>query len=164
MAKVNWFANNVLKKVGKAKYGALRKGGAIVKREAKALCPVGIEIKGTAKTGQTVKMGQPAGKAWTEREPGTLKKTIRFRVSKDGFGVRVIAGSKMAFYARFVEFGTARDIARPYLRPALHKKGGEVVAAFEGQMDKPDWARGQEIGYDITLSKPARRLMRSAKS
>jgi len=130
MAKVNWFAQNVLKKVGKGKFNSLRKAGSIVRREARALCSVGIEIEGTAKSGKS------AGQAWTERTPGSLKKTIRFQVSKDGSGVRVKAGSKLVFYARFVEFGTEENMAIPYLRPALHKQGAKVLACFEGQMEQ----------------------------
>lgn len=52
---------------------------------------------------------------------GLLKSTIRLKVLRDGqdrIWVYVTAGSYEAFYAAFVEFGTAGREAKSYLRPA----------------------------------------------
>lgn len=130
-AEVKWFEQKVLAEISKVKRSALRKIGAAVARDAKALCPVGIEVRFATKT---VK----------EREPGTLRASIRYLIVKKGTGVQVIAGSKKAlisrggksymgrdpFYARFVEYGTSRMSARPYLRPAMRKNHDMIMRAF----------------------------------
>ena len=48
-------------------------------------------------------------------ESGDLRRSIRYRVDKDGLGATVIVGE---YYGRFVEFGTSSMEAQPYLRPA----------------------------------------------
>lgn len=124
MAKMNWFKENVLKSARGAQYKALRKAGAVVAKRARSLCPVGTEIRGTAKTGKS------AGQYWTERMPGTLKKTIRHKVILKKMKVQVIAGNRReAYYAAFV------DLRIPYMRPALHASHGDIILCFANQMD-----------------------------
>jgi len=126
---VKWYGNEVVAEIGKIKKSALRKVGRMVSRDAKNLCPVGIETRGTQKKGQS------KGQTWTERMPGSLKKSIRYRVTKKG-SVQVLAGNRDVYYARFVEFGTSKTIAQPFLRPALHKNQNAIVEVFEGQLKK----------------------------
>jgi HK97 gp10 family phage protein len=45
--------------------------------------------------------------------------------------IRVYAGSKEVFYARFVEYGTAKMKARPYLRPALNEIKSSIIGIME---------------------------------
>jgi HK97 gp10 family phage protein len=132
---VKWYENEVIAEISKIKRTALRKIGAAVARDAKALCPVGVEIR----SGSTV---------IKEREPGTLRASIRYKLVNKGTGVQVLAGSKASlvsgggnkyrfrdpFYARFVEFGTSRMMARPYLRPAMRKNWDAIMAAFTGKL------------------------------
>lgn len=116
--------------IGKTK--ALRRIAAQVVRRAKALCPVGEEIRGP------YERGKDAGQPWTAREPGTLRKSIRYRVTKKRVkGVRkaqVIAGNKYAYYAVWVHWGTRRHIGQPFLSQALESARGEIEIAFEGAM------------------------------
>lgn len=49
---------------------------------------------------------------------GRLRSSISWRISVDSQGVYADIGSAVS-YARFVEEGTERAAARPYLRPAL---------------------------------------------
>ena len=66
---------------------------------------------------------------------GALKKSIGVlkRKSKRGeitFGVSPRKGGKHnGFYGRFIELGTSKMIARPFLRPALEKSVNEVLQA-----------------------------------
>lgn len=59
-------------------------------------------------------------------DTGTLARNLSYRVSKDGLEARVgVLGARAkreAYYAGFVEFGTSRKPARPYLRPALEEE------------------------------------------
>ena len=41
-----------------------------------------------------------------------------------------------AFYGGFVELGTSRQQAQPYLRPALDESEGEIKGAFIGALNK----------------------------
>jgi len=48
-------------------------------------------------------------------------------------GVTVVVGTKH-FYGRFLETGTRRMAARPWLRPALDENQDEVVRRFRGEI------------------------------
>lgn len=77
---------------------------------AKSRCPVG-SVTRNPKTGSQ--------KEWAGRKPGSLKNSIR-RVNKEGSGnIRVYAGNYRVYYARFIEYGTRKMSARPFLRPAF---------------------------------------------
>lgn len=68
------------------------------------------------------KRGPYAGKPWTARDAGALKKTIRVRQKHSKAGrplkrkrnVRVYAGNYIVYYARIVEYA-----GHTFLRPAL---------------------------------------------
>lgn len=117
----------------KAVRGALRKAGQVISKEAKQNAPV---LSAPTKT----------------RKPGTVKQAIAVRNSKfarqagnEGVfvGVRPLRGSRQKklgkagaknpndpFYWRFVEFGTKKMKARPYLSPAADNKGNEAIKTF----------------------------------
>lgn len=48
---------------------------------------------------------------------GTLKGSEEYKATSDGFQVSV--GNEKAYYWGFVEYGTSRMRARPYIRPAV---------------------------------------------
>jgi HK97 gp10 family phage protein len=54
---------------------------------------------------------------------GRLRSSITWQLGRDGLGLYADIGSSVA-YARFVEVGTDRMAARPYLRPALNAGRG----------------------------------------
>lgn len=59
-----------------------------------------------------------AGKASVRAKPG--KTTIRFSRGRDREGFYCDAGpNKGAFYLAFIEWGTSKMTARPFLRPAI---------------------------------------------
>lgn len=119
-------AKNVLR-------GAVGAGAAVIRNEARARAPVS--------TGD-VRAGHPP--------PGTLKRAIYQKqirelssAVKQTFYVGVRKGkqyrnqgkkgnlSQDAYYAKFVEFGTAKMAARPFMRPAFEAKKGEAVQAIK---------------------------------
>ena len=117
----------------KAVRGALRKAGQVISKEAKQAAPV---ISAPTKT----------------RKPGTVKKAIAVRNSKfarqagdEGVfvGVRPLRGARQKklgkagaknpndpFYWRFIEFGTKKMKARPFLSPSAESKGNEAIKTF----------------------------------
>lgn len=90
---------------------------------ARARCPVG------SITRPIYKRGPYAGKPWTARDAGALKRTIRVRrkLSKSGRplkrknNVRVYAGNYLVYYARIVEYA-----GRAFLRPALWNNRSKI--------------------------------------
>jgi HK97 gp10 family phage protein len=127
---IKWYAENLVREIKKAKRQSLKKAGQIVVKEARVLCPIGKQSRGVAQSGEN------AGKAWTERIPGALKKSIRSRVTKSGIKCQVIAGARSSsktepYYAWMVEAGTVHSQAKPYLRPALEKSGAAIMALFD---------------------------------
>jgi HK97 gp10 family phage protein len=95
--------------------GSTRAGAKVVSDEAKRLVPVRY---------------------------GRLKKSIGVlkRKSKRGeviFSVSPRKGGKNnGFYGRFIELGTSKMIARPFLRPALEKSVDEVLVASKKYIEK----------------------------
>lgn len=111
----------------------------------------------TRKDGQTQrdvafvpKSGRGKGKivtfiadTWTGREPGSLKASVRKVEKLDRPGnIRVYAGSKKIYYARFVEYGTASTgwggpaKAQPFMRPSFHVIKGKIRNSIESEMRK----------------------------
>lgn len=113
-----------------------------VAAKARMLCPVGTVEKGARRTFTRVVRGRKKKDGtrnykkvrvtaqrklgWTARRPGTLRDSIFTRVRwKDGVCLGwVKAGADgtpdgSAYYAPFVEWGTSKMKAKPFMRPAL---------------------------------------------
>lgn len=133
MSNVKWYDEEFIAAVNVTVRKDITKGLKVVQKAAKARCPVGIEERFVAKT------GKHAGKPWTARRPGTLKKSIRTRMSKKKkLSGQVIAGGRSstkltAYYALIVEVGSAKHgrTAYPYLRPALEESMPAIMSGFE---------------------------------
>lgn len=63
------------------------------------------------------------------RKSGNLARSMSTQVTKaTRTRATVLAGpTKDGYYGRFLEFGTSRQAARPFLRPAFDEKKDEVV-------------------------------------
>lgn len=133
-------ARNVLR-------GGVAAGAAVIRKEAAARAPVyypagSYTDLATGKTHITkLQDGHPP--------PGTLKRAVYQKqinelssATKQVFKVSVRKGkqyqnqgkkgnlSQDAYYAAFVEFGTSKMAARPFLRPAFEAKKSEAVKAI----------------------------------
>ena len=119
-------ARNVLR-------GSVNAGATVIRKEAQSRAPVS---EGPKRAGQS--------------PPGTLKRSVYQKqirelssLTRQTFIVSVRKGKKYrnqgkkgnlsqdAWYARFVEFGTAKMAARPFLRPAFEARKGDAVAAIK---------------------------------
>lgn len=111
--------------------------GEIIAASMDRLEEVGNVIASEARRRVPVGKSRPAskgGKEWTAREAGSLRRSIRV-IKMDKGGTRkilVYAGSKKAFYARFVEYGTVKMPARPFLRPALNTSKSRIQGILRG--------------------------------
>lgn len=87
----------------------------VVAENARRRCPVGTVSR------PIYKRGPYAGQAWTARDAGQLKRSIRVTQKRSKSGkplmrkrnVRVYAGHFLAYYASIVEH------SKPFMRPAL---------------------------------------------
>lgn len=101
-------------------------GATVLKEEAKSRVPVRSDPPGP------IKVGKNASKA---RLPGFLKASIKaWRIKKGAKGsvTHGVGTRGMAFYGKFLEFGTKYISPRPFLRPALdaaYLKAIDAVAA-----------------------------------
>lgn len=71
--------------------------------------------------------------------PGTLRKAIyqAFADKESGDGkssYRISWNKKDAFYGRFLEFGTSKMAAKPFLRPAYDAVRGQATRAVKTRM------------------------------
>lgn len=134
MARVSkWSWTQADKMVGKASMERVRKAAEVIKDKVQANCPVGTISRPIYKT------GADAGKPYTARDAGELKRSVRVveREEKDGTllaqfsslgnfkKVRVYAGHYLAYYANIVEFRT------PFMRPALDSVRSQVKDILE---------------------------------
>ena len=88
--------------------------------------------------------GDPEGSARTEVSPGTLKKSIRLKQMRGvdaGLDADIEAAVSLevrskAFYWHFLENGTVKMAAMPFLRPAFDEKNSAVTDDFADLLRK----------------------------
>ncbi|WJF92003.1 HK97 gp10 family phage protein [Paraburkholderia bonniea] len=101
-----------------------------------------------------VKLRAPAGTSSARKgqahAAGTLRDAMLIaydrEASVDGhLAMYLVTWSKEAFYGRFVEFGTSKMAAQPFLRPGYEAKKGEAARAMMDVIEKlaREAARGQ---------------------
>ena len=123
---VFWDAKPLNKEVMKNGMKRLKKAAEVVANKARSKCPVGTISR------PMYKRGRYAGRFWTARDAGALKKSIRV-VEKHGteaggyieikagqLEIRIYAGTAKTYYAQIVEFYT------PFMRPALNASISEI--------------------------------------
>ena len=144
----NWKAKEVF---GEIKSLALKGARDAVDKQvalAKMLVPVGKIRKPGEFVKRSVSILQRKGKnkgqyntflanTWAGREPGSLKRTIR-RVEKSGRAgnIRVYAGNYKVFYAHFIERGTRKMRARPFLNPSFEFLKAHVINGIRNYINK----------------------------
>ena len=74
-------------------------------------------------------------------DSGDLKRAVKSRatVKRSGFGYADIGVEKgSVFYGHFIELGTSRQAARPFLRPAIDQadKSGEISESFINALNR----------------------------
>jgi hypothetical protein len=134
---VRWDDKRFQVSVERATRRSLSDAGRIWKAYAKAMCPVGDEIRGP------YERGPHAGQPWTARFPGTLKKSIRYRITggprrRKPYGLQIIAGDYMAYYAAWVHWGTSKHPGQPFLLWARDAAKSAITAAFEGALTREE--------------------------
>ncbi|MHB8110493.1 MAG: HK97-gp10 family putative phage morphogenesis protein [Syntrophorhabdaceae bacterium] len=112
----DWAPEKITAEIEKKVMDRLESAAQRVAEKARSLVPVGKDVTGKGK--------------WSKREAGALKNTIRVvRLKGDPKqNIRVYAGNRDVYYARFVEYGTVKMKAKPFMRPALNASKAEIKA------------------------------------
>lgn len=127
--KMVWKADKVFMDMKAAAIGAVRERAETMAAMAKKDCPVDPDtIRPPVFSDQDVSFtplrGRGKGKlvsfrarVWMGRKPGDLQSTIRVVEKPENPGnFKVIAGNFKIYWARFVEYGTSRSKAKPFMR------------------------------------------------
>lgn len=137
---------------GTALYNALMQAAIPIQDTAIAMAPQSTKPRyrykrrGKKARGKAVD-GQSASSTTTERvleQPGNLRKNIARKRLKGRKYASVTGGEAYvgvswqgnAFYGRFLEFGTAKMAARPFLRPAFDARSGEALGIFMDRLQQ----------------------------
>lgn len=104
-------------------------GAAVIRDEAKKNAPVKT---GTLKRAVIVARDRQRTTGPTQAMIVTVRKGKRYRrVGKTGKNL-----SQDAYYAPWVEYGTAKNAANPFLRPAWEAKKKDALDAMKGRLEK----------------------------
>lgn len=109
--------------VDKASRKVLVRQGAIVEREAKRLVS-----QGGGKAHVPSKPGKPP-----HVQTGVLRSSIAFAIDTAAFEPTVLVGPT-AKYGKYLEFGTRKMAARPFMRPALTNTENQLLEAWKDQL------------------------------
>ena len=107
MAKVNWYQERVINQVNSALEKAIFQAVLMVEADARKLCAV---------------------------DTSRLRASITHEVKEIAKGVIQGKVGSSTSYSRFVELGTSKQSAQPYLRPALEKNWPEIVRMIRGAL------------------------------
>lgn len=78
---------------------------------------------------------------YVEISPGNLKKEIRLRklrqqgLDRSEIAYQVYVKIKLAWYAKFVEFGTSKMAAIPFMRPSFEENVSDLPFIFKTEID-----------------------------
>jgi HK97 gp10 family phage protein len=113
---IKWYGDRLLAEIKDATPDALFEAGEQLVNAAAAKAP--------RATGDLAASGYVTSeKRSTYRRAANHRKEVKVQPGQVGVGFA-------AFYARFIELGTKRKAARPYLRPALDELAGQLGATI----------------------------------
>lgn len=147
MAKINYILANMDKRLGKRTImKALRAGAKPVVVAAKARAPVSNKKAWLTAHGHVSKGAQMT--RLVKHKAGELKRSIGVIVGRGGWALYVgprfgnVMRANDAWYAHFVEFGTASTgwgkgiTAKPYMRPAWDEKHETTLNTISQELSK----------------------------
>jgi HK97 gp10 family phage protein len=106
--RIDWQADRILEKISKITEGVSRKGAVIIAKETRQRIP------------------------WDTGELATQVEVKKSKFKDGGFYVIVQGpGNYDQYYASFVELGTYKDAAQPFLRPTMHKNKRKIQKMFQ---------------------------------
>ena len=116
LMEVRWYGNDILQRIIGGSEDALYESAEEFLDDAQAKAP---ERTGTLKESAYVATSQRT----TYRKKDSYKKQVKVPAG-------VVAAGFAAFYAHFVEFGTSKMAAQPFVRPALDAAREKIGKRF----------------------------------
>jgi len=130
--------------------GAVASGGKVIRDEAKAKAPVftGKVSQGHPPPG-TLRRAIALGRSNRSSGPGKEVYHVFVRnAATSSKGRKVAVGGKFdAYYWRFVEFGTSKMAARPFMRPAFEVKKDEAIGAITEYIANRFPQEAEQLGW-----------------
>lgn len=123
--KLYWYAPQFTGEVKKARDRGLAKCAEMVAQKASDLAP-----KDTGRLAASINWATKNQRRGP-RHPGKDEDAVK---SPDKWGIAVIGTS--LYYGRFVEFGTRRMSAKPYLRPARDALARQLPKVFRAEYEQ----------------------------
>lgn len=116
---------------------AVSNGAALIRDEAKAKAPqssAGDKSAGQSPSG-TLKRAIAIKRDRDQKDIFNAKYSVFVRSNANTKSVKAY-GRTDAFYARFLEFGTSKMSARPFLRPAFDQRKADAITAIGARLDE----------------------------
>jgi HK97 gp10 family phage protein len=150
----NWHAKEIFSQIAEEAVIAGNEFMDDVAVSARARCPIGtmtrdgkwktatVAFTPTTRNGKNIRPEKQKAvsfqaEQWSGRYPGQLRDTIRRRNASWRPGnIRVYAGDSMVNYAYFVEYGTRKMQAHPYMRTAFNGLRNQVIPWIEKGIEK----------------------------
>jgi hypothetical protein len=141
MAQIDtkWYGDEIIKRAEVLKTKSIRTIGMVVMGEAKQLCAVNYGYLAasiqTASNTSVTKLESP--KSYQQETPPAGHQVDTFRdIEKPTDKDEVYVGTAVD-YGPYVEYGTIKSIAQPFLRPALDMARGKVpqIVTTEGRKE-----------------------------
>ena len=108
---------------------ALTMCGLVIERAAKQLCPVDTGLLRNSITWALAGRG-PAIQVYKADKPGSLKEGVYSGEAPDDNELSVFVGTNVN-YATYIELGTAKRKARPFLKPAAMNSKSALIQCFQ---------------------------------
>ena len=105
--------------------GAVNAGATVIRKEAQARAPKDTGVLRRALYQKQIRELSSA-----------VQQTFFVGVRQGKSAKKTKKGTLDAFYGRFVEFGTSKMPARPFMRPAFEAQKGAAVAAIQAYLEK----------------------------
>ncbi len=115
--------------------GAVNAGAAVIRAEAKARAPISADLAGKKEPTSGTLRRAIYQKQIRERS-GALIQTFFVGVRRGRSARKSRKGVIDAWYAHFVEFGTAKMAAKAFMRPAFESKKMDAVQAIKDYLLK----------------------------
>ncbi len=127
--RVQMDMDNLRRRLDSAVKGSLLRAGLVVELEAKKSMRRGaVRGKGKDRWMESSLPGDPP-----HVRTGTLRSSITTALRRAGREV-IIGPTRIAHYGEYLEFGTSKMAARPFMGPALEKARPKIPAQFKGSL------------------------------
>lgn len=126
---------------------ALAKAARVIRDQARQNVTAGVSARGNRSTGLLAKniivtrgrkgpMGSEGERYLVRVKPKVAKYANNRRNVRSGRAGKLYLAEGPAFYGRFLEYGTSKMPAYPWLRPTVKQKGQEAIKVFTSDLNR----------------------------